>query len=97
MKTIIIALALAAPLTFASVSTAAPAKSTTPGKASVCARAKARGKACNLTFRVHDVKGDRATGDGSSIRARLQTRFGTLIRVRTHFNDRIFKNAEGVK
>ena len=100
MKNLLIALALAAPLTFASVGNAAPSKSskttTTDPASSKCARAKAQGKACNIIFGVHNIKGDRAASTGTDIMAKLETRFGGLIRLRLNFNDKILKAAEGL-
>jgi len=109
MKNLLIALALAAPLTFASVGNAAPsttnAKKATAvkksskklnHKASKCAKAKAKGKACNVTFGVHDIKGDKAADTGENILAKLQARFGGLIKFRAHFNDKILKAADGI-
>ncbi len=99
MKKMIIALAVAAPLAFASVGSAAPAAKTTKiktKKASACAKAKAKGKACNIEFKTHDVKGDRPGATGSSIMAKLEARFGGLIKFRKHFDDKVLKAADGI-
>jgi|GEM_PF-5129607 len=93
MKKILIALAIAAPLAFASV---ADAGSPTAKRANKCAKAKAAGKACTLEFKIQNVKGNRASGDGDSIFARLQAQFGNLIHFRTQFNDKVVRAADGI-
>ena len=90
MKKILIALAIAAPLSVASLAGAGPRNKDS------CARAKAKGKACELVFKAHGVKGDRATADGANIMSRLQAEFGNLLKFRMHFNDKIVKQADGI-
>lgn len=90
MKKLLIVLAIAAPLSVASLAGAGP------NRKDNCAKAKAKGKACELVFKAEGVKGDRPIGDGTTIMSRLQTRFGNLLKFRMHFNDKILKEADGI-
>ncbi len=91
MKNLVIALALAVPMTFAaSTSYAGRAHSAD------CAKAKKQGKACRIEFKGDDINGKRGSGNGDRIRARQETKFGSLIRLRYHFHDMIVKAADNI-
>jgi hypothetical protein len=91
MKNLLIAVAVALPLTFA----ASPSHAGNSHK-SDCARAKKKGKACKIEFKGDDIGGKRRSGDGDRISTRAPTQFGSLIKLRYHFHDMVIKAADNI-
>ena len=95
MKSLLFALALVAlPLgpALSQPKKPAPAKKTKP-----CADRNNPRCARQVDFTRGDkVTGDRPSGDGDTVTGRGESRFGSLIRVRTSFKDLILKSAESL-
>lgn len=103
MKTLLIAIALTGltvtPAFAQSKAKPRPAKAVKAkgSKAKRCADRDDPRCARQVDFTKGDkVEGDRPTGDGDALTSLLNGRFGPLIRLRTDFNDMIFKSAESL-
>lgn len=103
MKRTRISLSLLVALALATASSAAMAQAPSPagkaiaGKQDDCAKARARGKACEIEFKEgEDVEGGVPTGEGETVTARVAIPFSNLIRLRLNFRDAILKTADAL-
>lgn len=104
MKRLLIAIALTG-MTLTPALAQNKTKAPAPAKTTK-ARTKAKAKCANrndpkcakvVDFEKGDrVKGDRPSGDGDQLTSLLDGKFGPLIRLRTNFNDMIYKSAESL-
>jgi hypothetical protein len=106
MKRLVLALALALPLTFAATTASADkgAHEPTPTERSAahvgdnsCATAKKAGRDCVIDFEDGDnVDGSRYSGDGDSVVADSPSKHPSLIKLRMNFVDKILMTANDV-
>ena len=61
-----------------------------------CARAKAKGKACQLDFKGDTIDGNGIGGGSDSVVIPVELPFNSLIKLRLNFHDLLIKSAEDI-